>query len=433
MAPPCSTPPGRTPHYARAGLPADASLLDGAAGSQCHASVVEAVSKQLAFGANVGGQHPHSLASTAVLREARRALGDLLHCDPDEVVFGPSATALVVHVARALSETWRGGDNVVLSMARAPRPIATMSHSRDSNTTQADHDSNVQPWVLAAERAQCAVRYVSVRADGSLDVDALESLVDARTRLIACGLASNGTGTLHYCHRVSELKQNALTFFDAVHYAPHNLIDVQELHADFLVASPYKFFGPHCGALFGKRELLSSLNPDKLRASDDGLPREDSCYLSRWELGTPNFEALAGATAAVDYLASLGDRFGGITEDGLNRRDRLRAGFAAVGAHEHLLKRQFLAAVREIPGVTVHGVAEVEGRAATFAVSKQDVAPAALVAHLRSLNVYVTHGTHYCPALWAALGLAEDVTRISFLHYNSCADVERVVAGLRSA
>ena len=179
--------------------------------------------------------------------------------------------------------------------------------TRDGEPTQADHDSNVQPWVLAAERAGCAVRYVSVRADGSLDVDALETLVDERTRLIACGLASNGTGTLHDCHRVSALKRNALTFFDAVHYAPHNLIGVQDLRADFLVASPYKFFGPHCGALFGRRELLSSLNPDKLRTSDDGLPREDSCYLSRWELGTPNFEALAGDNFQIVLTVSVAD------------------------------------------------------------------------------------------------------------------------------
>ena len=172
---------------------------------------------------------------------------------------------------------------------------------------------------------------MTVREDGSLDVDALETLVDENTRLIACGLASNGTGTIHDCQRISTLKKNALTFFDGVHYAPHNLIDVKTLDADFLVVSPYKFFGPHCGALYGRRDLLASLSPDKLRVSDDGLPREDSCYLSRWELGTPSFEALSGATAAVDYLAALGDRFGGITDGGsLTRRDRLRAGARAL-------------------------------------------------------------------------------------------------------
>ncbi|CAH0375709.1 unnamed protein product [Pelagomonas calceolata] len=397
------------------GLPADASLLDGAAGSQCHHTVVEAVSRQIAFGANVGGQHPHSLASTDVLREARGALGDLLHCESDEVVFGPSATALVVHVARALGGTWSEGDNVVLSIA--------------------DHDSNVQPWVLAAQRAGCDIRYMTVREDGSLDVDALETLVDENTRLIACGLASNGTGTIHDCHRIATLKKNALTFFDGVHYAPHNLIDVQALDADFLVVSPYKFFGPHCGALYGRRELLSSLKPDKLRVSDDGLPRDESCYLSRWELGTPSFEALSGATAAVDYLAALGDRFGGITDGGsLTRRDRLRAGFAAIGAHEHLLKRQFLAGVDDIAGLCVYGVSDaLDARAATFAVAKEGVAPAALVEHLRSRKVYATHGTHYCPALWEALGSSTDVTRISFLHYNSCRDVEHALEGLRSA
>ena len=231
------------------GLPADASLLDGAAGSQCHHTVVEAVSRQLAFGANVGGQHPHSLASTDVLREARGALGDLLHCESDEVVFGPSATASWSRRA-GVGGTWSEGDNVVLSIVAAGAPalrlvkrIATTAPGRDlyataatphkRKLTQADHDSNVQPWVLAAQRAGCEIRYMTVREDGSLDVDSLETLVDENTRLIACGLASNGTGTIHDCQRISTLKKNALTFFDGVHYAPHNLIDVQALDADF--------------------------------------------------------------------------------------------------------------------------------------------------------------------------------------------------------
>ena len=243
------------------GLPADASLLDGAAGSQCHHTVVEAVSRQLAFGANVGGQHPHSrrrrtylsggarrAGGFVELRERRsrvRALGDgaggprRAGAGRDPGPGGQRRFSWRPASPSTASTVNARGDGVLVR----PSPRQTLHrqwrrHRRDATQnnelTQADHDSNVQPWVLAAQRAGCEIRYMTVREDGSLDVDALETLVDENTRLIACGLASNGTGTIHDCHRIATLKKNALTFFDGVHYAPHNLIDVQAPDADFL-------------------------------------------------------------------------------------------------------------------------------------------------------------------------------------------------------
>ena len=212
---------------------------------------------------------------------------------------------------------------------------------------------------------------MTVREDGSLDVDALETLIDENTRLIACGLASNGTGTIHDCHRIATLKKHALTFFDGVHYAPHNLIDVQALDADFVVVSPYKFFGPHCGALYGRRDLLASLSPDKLRVSDDGLPREDSCYL-RGGSWARRPSKPSGAAAAVDYLAALGDRFG-------DHRRRLAdaARPRRLRGHRRRAPPEAPVGRRGVPGLSSTARSDaLDARAATFAVAKEG-APAA--------------------------------------------------------
>jgi len=327
-----------------------------------------------------------------------------------------------VHVARAVSAAWRRGDNVVVS------PL--------------DHDANVAPWVAAAARAGAEVRVLPLdRADpGALDLDALDALVDGRTKLVAVGVASNGLGTIHDVDRVCAAARDvgALSFLDAVHYAPHGLLDVEATACDFMVASPYKFFGPHAGALFGRRALLDTLAPDKIALSDDGLPRAENCHMSRWELGTSNFEASAGVSACVDYVASLGDRFGGVAADSApSRRDRLRAGFAAIALHEHLLKKQFLEGAAAVPGLSVHGLDDptrATERTATFAVSKAGLDPAALVERLADRGVIATSGNHYC-SFWPALGLdaVGGAARLGFLHYNNCADVARALEALDAA
>ena len=298
--------------------------------------------------ANLGGAYPSSVKVLDTVANARAAAADLFGCAPAEVVFGNNATSLVLRASRALARTWDAGDNIVLSSL--------------------DHDCNAGPWAWAAPDAGVSVRWIPVRGDGCLDVDALESLVDARTRLVACGYASNGLGSVTDVARVCGIARaaGAVSFVDAVHYAPHGLVDVELVGCDFLVLSPYKFFGPHCGALFGRRELLEALAPAKLRVADEHLPSDANCHMSKWEVGTQNFEALAGTTAAVDYLASLGDRFGGLAAGGRTRRERLVAGFGAIARHEHALKRRFLAGAAQVPGLVVHGVADLAHRRAAL-------------------------------------------------------------------
>ncbi|KAH8049432.1 cysteine desulfurase [Aureococcus anophagefferens] len=346
-----------------------------------------------------------------------RARGGPLRCEPAEVVFGNNATSLVLRASRALARTWDAGDNIVLSSL--------------------DHDCNAGPWAWAARDAGVRVRWIPVKGDGCLDVDALEALVDARTRLVACGYASNGLGSVTDVSRVCGVarRAGAVSFVDAVHYAPHGLVDVALVGCDFLVLSPYKFFGPHCGALFGRRELLEALEPAKLRVADGGLPSDANCHMSKWEVGTQNFEALAGTTAAVDYLASLGDRFGGLAAGGRTRRERLVAGFGAIARHEHVLKRRFLAGAAKVPGLVVHGVADLgrlDERTCTFAVTKAGVDPERLTAALvDDHGVYCTYGNHYC-TFWDDLGLdnATGATRLGFLHYNTAGDVDKALAAL---
>ena len=396
----------------------DAALLDGASGSQVHASVLDAVREALVFAAaNLGGAYPSSVRVLDTVANARAAAADLFGCEPAEVVFGNNATSLVLRASRALARTWDAGDNIVLSSL--------------------DHDCNAGPWAWAARDAGVRVRWIPVRGDGCLDVDALESLVDARTRLVACGYASNGLGSVTDVARVCGIARaaGAVSFVDAVHYAPHGLVDVELVGCDFLVLSPYKFFGPHCGALFGRRELLEALAPAKLRVADEHLPSDANCHMSKWEVGTQNFEALAGTTAAVDYLASLGDRFGGLAAGGRTRRERLVAGFGAIARHEHALKRRFLAGAAKVPGLVVHGVADLgrlDERTCTFAVTKAGVDPERLTAALvDDHGVYCTYGNHYC-TFWDDLGLdnATGATRLGFLHYNTAGDVDKALAAL---
>ena len=399
-----------------------AALVDGASGSQVHDTVLEAVKDAMVTAsANLGGRYPSSERVLELVVAARRAYADFLHCDPAEVVFGNNATTLVTRVSRAIARDWEAGDNVVLSAL--------------------DHDANAGPWAWAAREAGVDVRWIPVTDEGTLDLSALPRLVDDRTRVVACGVASNGLGAVTdvaaVCASAKALAPRALTFLDAVHFAPHGLVDVEAFGCDFLVCSPYKFFGPHCGVLYGRRALLESLGPAKLLLSDDGLPSDGNCHMSKWELGTQNFEALAGATAAVDYLASLGDRFGGLTADpaALSRRERLVAGFAAIATHEHALKRRFLDGAAKIDGLTVVGPADGRARTSTFAVVKEGVDPERLTATLvDDHRVYCTYGNHYC-RLWEGLGLdaATGATRLGFLHYNTVEDVDRALAALDAA
>ena len=386
----------------------------------------------------MAGSYASSEAVDATVKAARAAMADFLHCAPDEVVFGPTMTALTYHLARSLRNSGRigAGDNVVID------PLG--------------HGANVWTWVQLAKACGAEVRWLPVAQDGAapgvraLDCtldprpEALEGVVDERTRLLCMGVASNGHGSVHdVASLLANAKQRSggshLSFLDAVHYAPHAALDVGALGVDFLACSPYKFFGPHCGTLFGRRELLSTLPVDKLDCADEGLPSEANCWMSRFEIGTGNYEALAGTRAAVDYLAGLGVSFGGADADA-PRRAQLEAAWRAIGAHEAELKQRFLEAASKVPGLSLLGVTDtsrLHARTTTFAVRKEGVSPADLAAFLCERGIWTTAGNHYA-GFWTEHGgglanVEEGMCRIGMLHYNTVDEVDRVISALKDA
>uniref|UniRef100_A0A7S1AS02 Aminotransferase class V domain-containing protein n=1 Tax=Noctiluca scintillans TaxID=2966 RepID=A0A7S1AS02_NOCSC len=432
-------------------------FADGAGGSQVHRSVVTAMSKQLIGGAaNMGGTYASSEQAGAVVTGAREAASDLLGCAPQEVVFGNNTTTLAFHLARHIargggnSAPWVAGENVVLD------PLS--------------HQANVSPWVNAARAAGVEVRWFPLARHDSEDgrslnprLDVAAAPIDAKTRLVAIGAASNAMGTAHdiagACARATAIGPSCISFVDAVHFVPHTKVDVSVIGCDFLACSPYKFFGPHCGILFGRAERLAALEADRLGMQTGDLPSPENCELSRWEIGTQNYEALAGTTAAVDYLASLGQRFGGARVDPKTRKMPSRAalvaaGMGAVRVHEDTLSHRFLEGASSVPGVTILGEADAAAfhdtafrhgsgggaaamRTATFAVRKRGVDPFALAEKLSvEHKVWCTASNHYSQLWSRALpldeGFDDDVgaARLSLLHYNTHADVDRILAAL---
>lgn len=398
-----------------------AVFFDGPAGSQVPASVAAAVADYLLHhNANHGGPFATSRETDAMTEAARGAFADLFGAgSPDEIVFGPNMTTLTLHVARCLARTWRPGDEVLV--------------------TDSDHDANVMPWVLAARDAGAVVRRVAVRPDGTLDLESCERQLSARTRLFAFGAASNLTGTVHPVARLAAMarRAGALSYVDAVHYAPHARMDVNGWDCDFAVCSAYKFFGPHLGVLFGRRDLLERVEADKVRPAPDHGPE-------KWQTGTAAFESIAGGLAAVDYLAGLGGP-GAAAGAGADRRARLDAAFAATAAHERALAALLLAGLAELP-VRVIGIADparLGERVATVSIvpegappeapAPRSLAPQQLSAALGERGVFSWAGNSYAVALTTALGLEpHGVLRLGMLHYNTPDEVRRCLGELRT-
>jgi cysteine desulfurase family protein (TIGR01976 family) len=356
--------------------------------------------------ANSHGAFPTSRETDDLIVEAHRAAADLLNADPDEVVFGPNATTLLLTISRSVGRTLGPGDEVVV--------------------TRLDHDANVRPWILAAEDAGAAVRWVDLREeDVTLDLDSFDAELSERTRVVAITLASNAVGTItpaaELVRRVRE-RTEAIVVCDGVHLAQHRGIDVRALGADLVAVSPYKIFGPHLGILFGRRELLSSLKPYKVRPASDEPP-------FAFETGTQNHEGYAGWVAAVAYLA-------GLSAGGGDRRASVADAFArSIVPWEAELSRRFLEGVREIPGVRLYGVAEpgrVDERTPTFAVRVGEQHPAETAKALAERGIFVWDGHYYALELMERLGLQETggAVRIGFTHYHTPAEVDRVLEEL---
>jgi cysteine desulfurase family protein (TIGR01976 family) len=384
-----------------------AVFVDAPGGSQVPETVIEAMADYLRrSNANAHGAFPTSQETDATIDAAHRAAADLLGADVDEVVFGPNATTLLMAISRSLGHTLGPGDEVVV--------------------TRLDHDANVRPWVLAAEDSGATMRWVDLREDDvTLDGDGFAAALSERTRIVAFTLASNAVGTITPAAELVQVvrdRTEAVVVCDGVHLAQHRRIDVRELGADLVAVSPYKIFGPHLGILFGRRDLLSTLRPYKVRPAADRLP-------DAYETGTQNHEGFAGWVAAVDYLA-------GLAPGGGTRRAALAEAFAAaIVPWEAELARRFLEGVHDLPSVRLYGIADpdrIGERTPTFAIRVGDQHPAETAKALAARGVFVWDGNYYALELMERLGLEDSggAVRVGFTHYNTPAEVDRVLEEL---
>jgi len=386
-----------------------AVFFDGPAGTQVPQRVIEAIADYLTrCNANHGGLFATSIESDQLLDEAHRAAADLVGSDdPGTIAFGGNMTSLTFALSRALSTTWNEGDEIILSGL--------------------EHDANYTPWMLAARDAGVRVHVIDVNTDqGTLKVDEYQSLLSDRTRLVAVGCASNAVGTINpvkeICRQAREA--GAMSFLDAVHYAPHRLIDVADWGCDFLVCSAYKFFGPHVGIFYGRRELLESLQPYKLRPAPNDLP-------GRWMTGTQNHEGIAGTRAAIDYLAEIGRKAAAEA----SRREALEHAFNAITRFEQTLLKRLLAGLHEIDSIQVYGIQNPDSphpRCPTLSLNHRDMKAKALAQKLADAGIFVWHGNYYALPLTERLGVEPDgMVRIGLVHYNTAEEVDRLLESLK--
>ncbi len=374
------------------------AYLDGAAGTQVPPSVIDAISGAYEAGiGNSAGAFPASERSDAMTAACRAAVADLVGGEPDGVVLGPNMTTLTYRIAGALADTWREGDEVIVS--------------------RLDHDANVRPWVQAASRAGAVVRWAEPDpVTGELPAEQYSDLLSDRTRLAAVTAASNIIGTRPDVPAITALARaaGALSYIDGVHATPHGPVDIAALGADFYATSAYKWSGPHVGAVIAAPALLETLRPDKLVPSPDDVPE-------RFEFGTPPFADQAGVAAAVDHLAGLDPAATG------PRRQRVLASMAAAHEHEQQLFGVLLGGLEEIRHVTTYGKAANRTATAYFTVA--GMAPPQVAAHLASRKINVWSGHNYAWELTGVLGIRDSgsAVRAGLVHYNDRSEVDRLL------
>lgn len=385
-----------------------AVFLDGPAGTQVPRQVITAITDYLeTSNANTCGAFATSRRSDAMLAEAHRAMADFLGCDADEIHFGPNMTTLAFALARSIGRELKPGDEIIV--------------------TTLDHDANVAPWRALEDRG-VVVRQADIRVeDCTLDLDDLRAKINARTRVVAVGYASNAVGTINPVAEIVRMAHaaGALAFVDAVHYAPHGAIDVRALECDFLACSPYKFFGPHTGVMYGKREHLLKLRAYKVRPAPDKLP-------DKWEVGTLAHESIAGVLAAVEYLAELGRQS---EPHAKTRREALLAAYRAIGEYERGLAEQMLAGFAQIRGLKVYGItdaARLAERVPTFGVRLGEKSPLECATFLGERGIFTWDGNYFALNVTERLGVEASggLLRIGAVHYNTPAEIDRMLAAL---
>jgi cysteine desulfurase family protein (TIGR01976 family) len=379
-------------------------FLDGPGGSQVPQSVLNAMTAYLGhYNSNLGGAFFSSEKTVELTANARQAAADLLNAPSSEhIVFGSNMTSLTFSFSRAVSRNWQAGDEIIV--------------------TNADHFSNVSSWQQAAEDKGVVVNTALINeADCSLDMAQFESLLNSKTKLVAVTYASNATGSINNIKRIVELAHSAgaLVYVDAVHYAPHELIDVQALDCDFLACSAYKFFGPHLGMVYGKKEHLEGFTPYKVEPAKDVAP-------GRWENGTQSFEAMAGLIAAVDYIAAISE-----LDDSYSRREKLSVAFAKTKQHEMALSEYFLTRLINYPRIKLFGIDDLERlgeRTPTFALIFEGLEPRTVSAFLAKQHICVWDGNFYAQGLCEQLGVLDKggVVRIGCMHYNTIKELDKL-------
>jgi cysteine desulfurase family protein (TIGR01976 family) len=394
--------------------PSPAIFFDNPGGTQIAQPAIDRINAYLLNdNANHEGAFPTSQRSDAILAEAHAAVADFFNApSPEEIIFGNNMTTLTLHISRSLARTWQPGDSIVV--------------------TRLDHDANVTPWVLAAQDRGVNVLWVDFHPeDGTLDLDDLASALEAKPRLLAVGYASNALGTINPVAKIVKLAHaaGALVYVDAVQYAAHGPIDVQALDCDFLVASAYKFFGPHAGMLYGKYALLDELFAYKVRPASNHLP-------GKFETGTQNHEGIAGVLGALEYLAWLGQTFGSdyaekYGERFARRRLHLKQAMAVIRAYEFEISRAVLGALGEISGLQLYGLGDVrrlEERVPTFSFTLKGWHPRQLAGKLAEHGIYVWDGNYYALGVTERLGLEGQggMLRVGPVHYNTIEEISRL-------
>ena len=388
------------------------AFLDGPAGTQVPQSVIDAYADFfLSANANNGGLFSTSRAQGEVEDAAHRAAEDLLNAPKESVKFGANMSTLNFQLSRSLARELQAGDEVIV--------------------TQLDHDANYSPWRLLAEDHGLVLKTIRLNAaDGTLDMEHYASLLGPRTKIVATGMSSNALGTINPSKRIMEAAHavGALTVLDAVCSAPHYPVDVQALDTDFLLCSPYKFYGPHAGLLYGKLPLLERFGRYKVRPAHD-----------LWETGTPAFEAMAGVTAAINHIAWIGAEFGDPADHAplSGRRGQLRAGLKAITRYETELVRLLLDGVDQISGVQVRGItdrARLNERTSIVSFTMDFATPDEAAEHLGNDGIQVWSGDFYAPNAIDALGLTEKggVLRTGLMSYNTADEVQRLLASLKA-
>ena len=400
-------------------------FFDGPGGTQIPSSVIEAMSKYLReSNANAHGAFATSKRTDELVNSARLAMADFLGCDRrrwqaspdhgsasfadrDEIVFGANMTTLTFSLSRAIARELQPGDEIIV--------------------TQMDHYANVSPWLALKEKG-VIIRTIDINLEnGTLNLADLKRQINEQTKIVAVGYASNAVGTINNVAEIIKIAHsvNALTFIDAVHYAPHGLIDVKALDCDFLTCSAYKFFGPHVGILYGKREHLSRLHPYRVKPAPTEIP---DC----WETGTLNFEGLAGLVATIDYLADLGRQ---ILPSAENRRTAIVTAMTAIHTYEQELCQHLVAGLLEIPGLTFYGIKDPNHfteRTPTVGIRLRGQTPYAVAKALGDRGIFTWHGNFYALGLTERLGIESSggLLRIGLVHYNTIDEINHLLAAL---